>query len=214
MFVLYNLIVIDDHKMLMEMISETLNTRGFNVVASSGDAKDSISLCEKFKPDLILMDICTENNSSGLAYSKIIKENFPSVKIVLMTGVPDLTFIDKAKDNNVDSFIYKNISSDSLISTIQNTLDGYSLYPNANNPKANIPDILKNLTDTELNVLTEYCKTLDRDEVVKRLGISVRTLKSHISSIYKKTGYDNLAKLAIYCVGNGLIVPNLEAPKE
>ena len=121
---MYNIIVIDDHKMLREMISETLNTRGFNVVASSGDAKDSVSLCEKFKPDLILMDICTENNSSGLAYSKIIKENFPSVKIILMTGVPDLTFIDKAKANNVDSFIYNNISSDSLITTIQKTSDG------------------------------------------------------------------------------------------
>ena len=160
------------------------------------------------------MDICTENNSSGLAYSKIIKENFPSVKIILMTGVPDLTFIDKAKANNVDSFIYKNISSDSLITTIQNTIDGYSLYPSSNSPKSNIPDVLKDLTDTELGVLTEYCKTLDRDEVVKKLGISVRTLKSHISSIYEKTGYNNLAKLAIYCVGNGLIVPTLETPKE
>ena len=211
---MYNIIVIDDHKMLREMISETLNARGLTVIASSGNAKDSVSFCEKYKPDLILMDICTENNSSGLAYSKIIKENFPSVKIILMTGVPDLTFIDKAKANNVDSFIYKNISSDSLISTIQYTIDGYSLYPNANNPKANIPDVLKILTDSELNVLTEYCKTLDRDEVVKKLGISVRTLKSHISSIYEKTGYNNLAKLAIYCVGNGLIVPNLETPNE
>lgn len=211
---MYNIIVIDDHKMLREMIAETLSTRGFNVVATSGDAKSSVSLCEKFKPDLILMDICTENNSSGLAYSKIIKEKFPSVKIILMTGVPDLTFIDKAKANNVDSFIYKNISSNSLITTIQNTIDGYSLYPNSNSPKSNISDVLKDLTDTELSVLTEYCKTLDRNEVVKRLGISVRTLKSHISSIYGKTGYDNLAKLAIYCVGNGLIVPNLEAPKE
>ncbi len=211
---MYNIIVIDDHKMLREMIAETLSTRGFYVVATSGDAKNSVSLCEKFKPDLILMDICTENNSSGLAYSKIIKENFPSVKIILMTSVPDLTFIDKAKANNVDSFIYKNISSNSLITTIQNTIDGYSLYPNSNSPKSNISDVLKDLTDTELSVLTEYCKTLDRNEVVKRLGISVRTLKSHISSIYGKTGYDNLAKLAIYCVGNGLIVPNLEAPKE
>lgn len=42
----------------------------------------------------------------------------------------------------------------------------------------------------------------------------MRTLKSHISSIYEKTGYDNLAKLAIYCVGNDLIVPNLESPTE
>ena len=55
---MYNIIVIDDHKMLRE----TLNTRGFNVIASSGDAKDSVSLCEKFKPDLILMDICFVSN--------------------------------------------------------------------------------------------------------------------------------------------------------
>ena len=77
---MYNIIVIDDHKMLREMISETLNTRGFNVIASSGDAKDSISLCEKFKPDLILMDICTENNSSGLESLNKNLENFVSPK--------------------------------------------------------------------------------------------------------------------------------------
>ncbi len=210
---MYSIIVIDDHKMLREMIAETLNSRGFNVVATSGDAKDSLALCKKFMPDLILMDICTENNSSGLAYSKILKENFPNIKIILMTGVPDLTFIDMAKANNVDSFIYKNISSESLINTIQNTLEGYSLYPNANNPKNNIPDILKSLTSMELNILTEYCRTLDRNEVAQNLKISVRTLKSHISSIYEKTGFDNLAKLAIYCVSNDLIVPNLKAPE-
>ena len=211
---MYNIIVIDDHKMLRDMISEALISKGFNVVATCGDAKDSILLCQEYNPDLILMDICTENNSSGLAYSKIIKENFPNIKIILMTGVPDLTFINTAKANKVDSFIYKNISSESLILAIQNTLDGYSIYPNENNSKVSMPNILKNLTETELNILTEYCKTLDRNEVIKELGISMRTLKSHISSIYEKTGYDNLAKLAIYCVSNGLIVPNLEKPKE
>ena len=163
---MYNIIVIDDHKMLREMISEILNTRGFNVVASSGDAKDSVSLCEKFKPDLILMDICTENNSSGLAYSKIIKENFPSVKIILMTGVPDLTFIDKAKANNVDSFIYKNISKDSLIQTLKSSLDGYSIYPNQSTTSLK-NHLLSNLTDYELKILTLYCKLLDRDEVAE-----------------------------------------------
>ena len=74
--------------------------------------------------------------------------------------------------------------------------------------------MLSDLTDAELKVLTLYCKLLDRDEVANKLGISARTLKSHISSIYAKTGYDNLAKLSVYCVSNGLIVPNLESPEE
>ncbi|MGM9969234.1 MAG: LuxR C-terminal-related transcriptional regulator, partial [Anaeroplasma sp.] len=57
-------------------------------------------------------------------------------------------------------------------------------------------------------------KLLDRDEVANKLGISTRTLQSHISSIYAKTGYDNLAKLSVYCVSNGFIVPNLETPEQ
>lgn len=200
--------------MLRDMIAETLNSENdFTVVATSGDAKDSISLCEEYKPNLVLMDICTENNSSGLAYSKIIKEQFPNIKIVIMTGVLDLSFINNAKEFKVDSFIYKNISKDSLVMTIRNTLDGYSIYPNEKNV-ADSSNILHNLTAMELKVLTTYCKLLDREATAEKLGISIRTLKSHIASIYTKTGYDNLAKLSIYCVSNGLIVPNLESPEE
>lgn len=208
---MYNVVIIDDHKLLRDMITETLNQEEiFNVVATDGNAKNSVSLCEKFKPDLVLMDICTEDNSSGLTYSKIIKEQYPNTKIVIMTGVPDLNFINEAKEFKIDSFIYKNISKDSLIMTIKNTLDGYSIYP-TEKVKTNVPNILVNLTNTELKILTSYCKLLDRDEVAKELGISIRTLKTYISSIYEKTGYKNLTKLSIYCVVNGLIVPSLEA---
>lgn len=210
MFILYNIIIIDDHKLLRDMIAETLNSEeNFNIVATDGNAKNSISLCEKFNPDLIIMDICTENNSSGLTYSKIIKELYPNIKIVVMTGIPDLNFINEAKKINVDSFIYKNISKDSLVMTIKNTLDGYSMYP-TEKVKTNVPNIIANLTNTELKILTSYCRLLDREEVAKELEISPRTLKSHIASIYEKTGYNSLTKLSIYCVVNSLIVPNLE----
>ena len=75
---MYKLIIIEDHKMLRDMIAETLNSQDdFEVVATSGNAKDSLELCNKYKPDLILMDICTEENSSGIAYSKILKKELP-----------------------------------------------------------------------------------------------------------------------------------------
>lgn len=211
---LYNIIVIDDHQMLRDMISETLNSKDdLNVVATSGNAKDSLELCKKLNPDLVLMDVCTENNSNGIAYSKLLKKQFPNVKVIIMTGILDLNFINDAKEAGVDSFIYKNISKDSLIMTIKNTLDGYSMYPNdKNNLSKN--NILSDLTEAELKVLTLYCKLLDRDEVANKLGISTRTLQSYISSIYSKTGYNNLAKLSIFCVSSGLIVPNLESPEE
>ena len=212
--IMIKIIIVDDQKMLRDMISETLNSQDdLNVVATAGNAKDSLELCKKLNPDLVLMDVCTENNSNGIAYSKILKKQFPNVKVIIMTGILDLNFINDAKEAGVDSFIYKNISEDSLIMTIKNTLDGYSMYPNdKNNLSKN--NMLSDLTDAELKVLTLYCKLLDRDEVANKLVISTITLQSHISSIYAKTGYDNLAKLSVYCVSNGLIVTNLESPEE
>ena len=96
---MYNIIVIDDHQMLRDMISETLNSQDdLNVVATAGNAKDSLELCKKLNPDLVLMDVCTENNSNGIAYSKLLKKQFPNVKVIIMTGILDLNFINDAKE--------------------------------------------------------------------------------------------------------------------
>lgn len=209
------IVVIDDHILLRDMIVDTLNSESdFNVVGVSDDAKNSIELCEKLNPDILIMDVCTANNSNGVSYAKLVKENYPYIKIIIMTGILDINFINESKNAGVESFIYKSISKDSLIATVRNTANGYSMYPNSNSDKNTENNILSKLTDKEIQVLTLYCKLLDKDEVAESLSISPRTLKSHIHSIYKKTGFNNLNKLAIYCVSNGLIVANLEDPKK
>lgn len=209
------IVVIDDHILLRDMIVDTLNSEiDFNVVGVSDDAKNSIELCEKLNPDILIMDVCTANNSNGVSYAKLVKENYPDIKIIIMTGILDINFINESKNAGVESFIYKSISKDSLIATVRNTANGYSMYPNSNSDKNAENNILSKLTDKEIQILTLYCKLLDKDEVAESLSISPRTLRSHIYSIYEKTGFNNLNKLAIYCVSNGLIVTNLEDPKK
>ena len=211
--VLYNIVIVEDHKLLRDMIKDSLeNEEVFNVVATLSDAKDVFEVCKEYKPDLVLMDICTENNSNGIAYSKILKETFPEIKIIIMTGIMDINFVNEAKKFNIDSLIYKSVTKETLITAIKNTLDGYSIYPNEKTLPCETA-ILQDLTSTELLVLTKYCKLLDRKDVANSLGISTSTLKTHISSIYAKTGYDNLTKLAVYCISNGLIVTNLDEPE-
>ena len=209
------IVVIDDHILLRDMIVDTLNSESdFNVVGVSDDAKNSIELCEKLNPDILIMDVCTANNSNGVSYAKLVKENYPDIKIIIMTGILDINFINESKNAGVESFIYKSISKDSLIANVRNTAKGYSMYPNSNSDKNAENNILSKLTDKEIQILTLYCKLLDKDEVAESLSISPRTLRSHIYSIYEKTGFNNLNKLAIYCVSNGLIVANLEDPKK
>lgn len=205
------IIIIEDQTMLLDMIKTTIESEtGLDVLASDSNAQNVVSLCKKYKPDLVLMDVCTENNSSGILNCGKLKEVYPEIKVIIMTGMPDINFIKLARENNADSFIYKNISKDSLISVIKNTLDGYSMYPDIKSHKdLKKSSFLDELTDRELEVLTYYCKLLDRQEVADYLNISMSTLKSHISVILQKTGYDSLSKLAIYCVSNGFIVTNL-----
>ena len=210
---MYNIVIVEDHKLLRDMIKDSLeNEEVFNVVTTLSDAKDVFEVCKEYKPDLVLMDICTENNSNGIAYSKILKETFPEIKIIIMTGIMDINFVNEAKEFNIDSFIYKSVAKETLITAIKNTLDGYSIYPNEKTLPCETA-ILQDLTSTELLDLTKYCKLLDRKDVANSLGISTSTLKTHISSIYAKTGYDNLTKLAVYCISNGLIVTNLDEPE-
>ena len=179
------IIVIDDHILLRDMIVDTLNNeKDFNVVGISNDAKDAPELCAKSNPDVLLMDICTANNSNGIAFAKIVKKNHPNIKIIIMTGILDVSFINEAKQIGIESFIYKNISKDSLVSTIKNTANGYSIYPNSNRKENTSDSILSELTDKEMQILKLYCRLLDKDAVAEALSISPRTLKSHIHSIY------------------------------
>lgn len=208
---MFKIIVIDDHILLRDMIVDTLNAEDdLEVVGLSDDAKDALDLCKKLCPDVLLMDICTANNSNGIFFAKTIKENFSNIRIIIMTGVLDVNFVNEAKEAGIESFIYKSISKDSLISTVKNTANGYSIYPNSIYKNNFHNSFLSKLTDKEMQILKLYCKLLDKDEIAETLAISPRTLKSHIHSIYEKTGFNNLSKLAIYCVSNGLIVSNLD----
>ena len=206
------IIIIEDQTMLLEMIKKTLeHETDLEVIAYDSDAKNIITLCKQYHPDIVLMDICTENNSSGITNCGKLKEIYPDIKVIIMTGMPDINFIKQAKENNANSFIYKNISKDSLISVIKNTLEGYSMYPDTKSHKdLKKSEFLNDLTEKELEVLTMYCKLLDRQEVADSLNISMSTLKTHITSILQKTNYESLSKLAIYCVSNGFIVTNID----
>ena len=206
------IIIIEYQTMLLEMIKKTLeHETDLEVIAYDSDAKNIITLCKQYHPDIVLMDICTENNSSGITNCGKLKEIYPDIKVIIMTGMPDINFIKQAKENNANSFIYKNISKDSLISVIKNTLEGYSMYPDTKSHKdLKKSEFLNDLTEKELEVLTMYCKLLDRQEVADSLNISMSTLKTHITSILQKTNYESLSKLAIYCVSNGFIVTNID----
>ena len=202
------IVIIEDQMILNDMLKNTISNT-YNVVATSDDASELIKLCDLYKPDLILTDICTKNNSSGIINGKKVKDKYGNkIKVLAMTGVPDITFLNETKKANLDGFIYKNISSELLINSIKQILNGYKLFPDnvTNNTET---ACLKKLTNKEFEILKLLCNGNTRNEIANKLNISPGTLKNHISSILNKTGFENISKLLVFCISNNYIVPNI-----
>lgn len=177
------------------------------VVAALADAADALEMAKKKKPDIVLMDVCTEGGSSGIVAGRALKRASDATRVVIMTGMPEVSFVRQARDAGVDSFVYKNVGTKELLAVLRSTLDGYSTFP------ARRSDTLfggLELTDEEIQILRLACEAKSRPEIAKALFISEGTVKRRISDLLTKTGYDSLLKLAVQAVSNGYIVPGLE----
>ncbi len=202
------IIIIEDQLILNDMLKKILE-ESFDIVATSDNAKDMLNLCNKYKPDLVLTDICTKNNSSGIKNGKLVKEKYKeNIKVLVITGVPEITFIKEAKENNLDGFLYKNIDSNTLITSIKQIINGYKLFPE-NNLKKDDEINFNKLTEKELEILTLLCSGIDREDIAEQLNITLGTLKNHISSILNKLNFESVSKLLVYCIGNRYVIPKL-----
>ncbi len=193
--------------MLRDSLACTINTQSdMEVVASLGDATAALAAVEKSGATCALLDVCTENDSSGIVAARKIKQAHPEVRVVIMTGMPEITFVQQARDAGVDSFVYKNVGTTELLGIIRPTMEGYSTFPLA---QQNIFSDAAQLTDTELAILRLVCETKTRKEIAAELYLSEGTVKRHISEILAKTGYDSILRLAVHAVSTGLIIPNI-----
>lgn len=109
------LMIVEDQVMLRDSLACTINTQSdMEVVASLGDAAEALEALERSGATCALLDVCTENDSSGIVAARKIKEAHPEVKVVIMTGMPEITFVEQARTAGVDSFVYKNVGPPSF----------------------------------------------------------------------------------------------------
>lgn len=197
------ILIVEDQKILLDGLSISLG-KSFEIVGKLSNANEILPFLKNHRVDLILSDIYTGENIS-LNYIKSIKQDFPNIKFVAMTGLPEMSFIEQAERQGADSFVYKNIGVDELINVIKNTLNGYSTYPNKQNK--NSCKILESLSKKEMDILRLYCSGYNKDEIAIQLDCSESTIRQAIRSILDLTGYESFNKLAIYVVKNSYIIP-------
>ena len=201
-------LIVEDQAILRESLARSVGDQpDMTVVAAIADASEALGVALKERPDMILMDVCTEHDSNGIVAAAHIKEQLPECRVIIMTGMPEITFVDQAREAGVDSFVYKNVGIDELFAVMRSTLAGYCTFPK---PPESIFSGTAALDDVELSILRLACEGKSRREIAAELFMSEGTIKRRISEILNKTGYDNIMRLAVRAVTEGSIVPNME----
>jgi DNA-binding NarL/FixJ family response regulator len=201
------ILIVEDQVIMRDSLANLINGQvDMRVVGSTGNAAEALKLFQSTLPDLVLMDVCTENNENGIAAAADIRSQYPNTKVIIMTGMPEITYLENSKKAGADSFLYKNVKSDTFLATIRSTMDGYGTFPRES--PSMLPGNLT-FTETEISVLRLVCETKSRKEIARELAMSEGSVKAVITDILNKTGYDSILRFAVYAVSKGYIKPNL-----
>ena len=203
---MYKTLIVDDHEALCDSLAYALTGTGaFEVLGKLPAAALAPAYCERHRPDLVLMDVCTEGGLSGLDAARTIREQHPAVKVIVMSGFDEITYAPRAKEAGAHAFVLKSKSLDFLLEVARSVMAGGTWYPQAKT----IPLAMGEapLTRREQEVLRLVCKNLTNEEIAQELFITVSTVKYHKANMLAKTGFAKTIDLAFHMITNGWINP-------
>lgn len=203
----YKVLIVEDQdipRALFEIYIKASDN--FEHLLSISNASAALAVCENNKVDLIIMDVMTELNHSGIDAAEIIKKRFPEIKIIIVTSMPEYSWLSRAREVGVDSFWYKDGQKDSIIDVMERTMTGENIYP-GETPLIRIGNATNHeFTERELDILKELTTGDTNAEIAERLFVSVATVKSHIQHLMEKTGFKTRTELVSEARGLGIVI--------
>ena len=184
---------------------------GYCVPVALDGAAGVESYCETYFADLLLIDVGTAIHSVGLEVLERVKAKNPKLKIMVMTDVPEFSYVSQARNHGVDSFWYKEPVAESLLNMMDRTLAGESVFPE-NVPVYPLGAALSDeFTERELQILKAVANGKIDAEIAEQLHLSVYTVKQHIQKIRRKTGFSNRTELAVRAIESGIVANERKA---
>jgi len=209
------LMLVDDHAVLRDGLKNILDMESdIEVVAEAVNGNDAIEKVKSAMPDVILMDINLPEKN-GIEATSIIKRQYPCVKILVLTMYDHDEYFMSAIREGADGYLLKDAPSQHVIDAIRAVASGQSvIHPSMTKkllgfqqPKEE-PVKEKSdsaLTNREREVLLCLVKGMNNKEIAQNLFISDKTVKIHVSNIFKKLGVKSRSQVVIYAVQHQLV---------
>ena len=200
-------LIVEDQKMAQENMEAIIKTNeNYTLAGIIPNAADAELFCMRGGVDLILMDVCTARDESGIEACAVIKKKFPKIKVIVVTSMAEHTFIEKARAARADSFWYKDASHGELISVMDRTMAGELIFPDKT-PEVKLGLTTSyELTQSELDVLRALMQSTSDEDAANMLGCTKANIRWHLGKILDKTGYRTRMELLIAVAQKNLII--------
>ncbi|MFT3656130.1 response regulator transcription factor [Bacillus siamensis] len=211
---MYKVLIADDHLVVREGLKLLIETNNhYTITGEAENGKIAVRLAEELKPDVILMDLYMPE-MSGLEAIKQIKEH-SDVPIIILTTYNEDHLMIEGIESGANGYLLKDTSSETLFHTMDAAVRGEVLLQ---------PDILQRfrkmkmerananetqLTEKEITVLEAVAKGHKSKAIAFDLGISERTVKARLTSIYNKLGADSRTEAVTIAMQKGILKLNI-----
>jgi DNA-binding NarL/FixJ family response regulator len=203
-------IIVDDDGLIRDSLKLVLGLEeDIQVLGTAKNGMEAFELCKADKPDIVLMDIRMPV-MDGVLGTKLIKESFRDVKVVLLTTFKDDEYIREAVMNGAEGYILKNQSTDSIIESLRTVYKGNTVFEKdvvnvitgmIKEEKNKKPSDYK-LSDREFEVLALIAEGLSNKEIAEKLFLGEGTVRNYITNILEKLELRDRTQLAIFYLKN------------
>jgi NarL family two-component system response regulator LiaR len=203
-------LVVDDHPVVRNGLKTMLLVfDDLELIGEAGTGEAALASCHENTPDVILMDILMPG-MDGIQATRAIVEQFPQVKVVILTSFPEDELVQKSLEAGAIGYILKDASVDALADAIRSANSGKAtLAPEATaalvRAKTGPLKPGSNLTQRELAVLALIVEGMSNEEIAERLVISPATARHHVSACIQKLDAANRTQAASLAVKYNLI---------
>ncbi|MFZ0324374.1 MAG: response regulator transcription factor [Actinomycetes bacterium] len=208
-----SVVLVDDHAMVRAGLEQLLDgDEGIDVVGTAGDGDAAVVLVTHLRPDVVLMDLQMPGTDGVLA-TRRIHEQAPEVQVVILTSFSDRERIVGALDAGAVGYLLKDAEPEEVLAGVRAAARGESpLHPRAArellvaraDPDRGRAASEVDLTPREAEVLALVRHGLANKQIARRLGISERTVKAHLTSCFQRIGVADRTQAAVWAERNGI----------